>query len=348
MRASVVIAAYRDAGYIEENVRKLAGDFEVILAVDDPSEELIGIARRYKLKVSMSNGRRGKWRALNDALKLVEGEYVIFLDSDTRLIELPEFKGDVIEFVKEVEGKGVLERLVNIDYFNMFLTAKLASRVNSCLSLNGAAFAAKREVVTKLGFRKFINEDTELGIRVGLSGYRVRVDGRAVTRAPSRFGEWLAQRERWAVGGAEALLAHLRRVMVKPRLWLPYLFPFYPAITGLAIALVLPDTIVLKLLYILLPLLLLISPKFAPFALLTVFELHVLKNFIAVLAAFAIWSCVIALCSIKTSFKIDFRLLPLYFFFYSPLWTMICVAALLKVSVYKLLGRKMEVEDWKT
>jgi len=67
----------------------------------------------------------------------------------------------------------------------MFLTAKIASKLDSCLSLNGAAFGIKKDVLLKLGgFRRCINKDTDLGVRLELNGYRVGVCRRAITKAP--------------------------------------------------------------------------------------------------------------------------------------------------------------------
>jgi len=75
---SAIIVSYRDPGYIEENVKKLIHNgFEIIIAVDEPNEEIIRIIKEYNLKHTVSNKRRGKWRALNDALALAEGHHIL-------------------------------------------------------------------------------------------------------------------------------------------------------------------------------------------------------------------------------------------------------------------------------
>jgi len=219
-KKSAIIVSYRDSSYIEENVKKLISDgFEIIIAVDEPNEEILRIIKEYNLKHTVSNKRRGKWRALNDAVALAEGYHILFIDSDTKILRLDcNYDFDAVDIVKEIEGSSLLERLVNIEYFNMFLTAKIASRFGTCLSLNGAAFGIKKDVLLNLGgFRKRINEDTDLGVRLGLKGYRFGVRGKATTKAPTTFKSCFSQRERWSLGGAEVVIEHIGSILKKTK-----------------------------------------------------------------------------------------------------------------------------------
>jgi len=346
---SAVLVAYRKPGFIKENVKKLKEKgFEVIVAVDEPSDEILRIVREHDLKATISEKRRGKWRALNDAISLAEGDYIIFMDSDTRIVELGDFEEfDAVEIVKEVNASLLIERLAKIEFFNMFLTAKIASKLGSCLSLNGAAFGIRRDILLKLGgFRRRINEDTDLGIRLGLNGYRVGVCGRAITKSPSRLKDWLAQRERWSLGGAEVVIENLPSILKKPRLWIPYLFQFYPSIVGFALGFALPDSVILKVLNLILPFMFFVNFKLVSLLLLSVFELHVMRNVIAMLVSFIVWALTVIVLSKKTNYEIEFKLLPLYYFLYNPLWTMICMVALAKTSVFRLIGKELRVRGW--
>lgn len=346
---SAVLVAYRKPGFIKENVKKLKEKgFEVIVAVDEPSDEILRIVREHDLKATISEKRRGKWRALNDAISLAEGDYIIFMDSDTRIVELGDFKEfDAVEIVKEVNASFLIERLAKIEFFNMFLTAKIASKLGSCLSLNGAAFGIRKDILLKLGgFRRRINEDTDLGIRLGLNGYRVGVCGRAITKSPSRLKDWLAQRERWSLGGAEVVIENLPSILKEPRLWIPYLFQFYPSIVGFALGFALPDSVILKVLNLILPFMFFVNFKLVSLLLLSVFELHVMRNVIAMLISFIVWALTVIVLSKKTNYEIEFKLLPLYYLLYNPLWTMICIVALAKASVFRLIGRELRVRGW--
>lgn len=55
---SAVLIAYRVPGFIEENVKKLMNEgFEIIVAADKPSDELLRIIRKYGLKATISDER---------------------------------------------------------------------------------------------------------------------------------------------------------------------------------------------------------------------------------------------------------------------------------------------------
>ncbi len=347
---TVVITSYRDAGYIEENLKRFSkGDFEVVIAVDDPEDKILEIIQGYGVKASISKERRGKWKALNDALKLVSGDQIIFLDSDTIIDDLSGLNGcDVVEILKEVKGDNTIEKLVNIDFLVMSLGSKIASKFGSCLGINGSAFVIKKSVIEKLGgFRKRINEDTDLGVRVGLNGYRFAVCGRAYTRAPKNFKEWFKQRERWSMGGAEILIENFIPVLLRPKLWIPYLVFFYPAIFGFLVSLLLPESYLFKTLYLILPFIAILSPKLASLAILVLYEVGNIKNILAAFVSFSAWSGLIILFSSKMNYKIDYRLLPVYYFLYSPLWTIICFISFFRVLIYKIIGKEIRIKGWK-
>ena len=346
---SAIIVSYRDPGYIEENVKKLIHNgFEIIIAVDEPNEEILRIIKEYNLKHTVSNKRRGKWRALNDALALAEGHHILFIDSDTKILRLNyRYEFDAVDIVKEIEGSSLLERLVNIEYFNMFLTAKIASKFGTCLSLNGAAFGIKKDVLLNLGgFRKRINEDTDLGVRLGLKGYRFGVCGKATTKAPTTFKSWFSQRERWSLGGAEVVVEHIGSILKRPKLWIPYLFLFYPSVIGFILNFSLSDNLIIKILSIILPFLFFLNFKAISLLLLFLFEVHIIKHVIVALIAFIVWASIEIFLSKKYKYKIDFKLLPIYYFVYVPLWTMISIVALAKVLIYRILGKKLKVKNW--
>lgn len=188
---SVIMTAYRTKGLIQENLERLRGfgDLEIIIAADEPDEELLNLIREKGLKASISSERRGKWRALNDAVRLASSPYILFLDSDTLIESLPEnfTEFDAMEIRKEVFQDGFWSWLVNIDYMNMFMVAKLAEKLRGCLGLNGTAFIVRKEVIQELrGFNSTVTEDAELGVRIAFNGYRFGT-ALAVTKAPG-FG----------------------------------------------------------------------------------------------------------------------------------------------------------------
>ncbi|AEA47311.1 glycosyltransferase [Archaeoglobus veneficus] len=353
MNVSIIIAAYRHAGCIEHNVRRFGKRCEVIVAADEPEKELLEVIEKYGLKASVSEKRRGKWRALNDAAKLATGDILIFLDSDTRLecniediIEMLR-QYDAVEVRKEVKASTTIQNLANIDYLNMYIVATLASKLKASLGLNGAAFGIRRNVFFELGgFRRKINEDTDLGIRLGLHGFKVGVGGRATTKAPSTLKEWFAQRERWAVGGAEVFIENFGHIIRRPALWLPALFLLFPAIAGFIVNMFISDDILTKLLYLILPVMLFLPPKVLALLMFALFQKHLLQNLLAALTAFLVWVTIEVILALKMKWKIDFKLLPVFYFFYSPLWMMLCLTAFFRVGIARFRGRSVEVRDW--
>ncbi len=348
MRRSAVIAAFQNPGKIEENLKRLEG-FEIILAVDEPDSELNEIIERYNVKATVSEKRRGKWKALNDAAELVKGEYILFLDSDTIILDPGNpYGSDGAEIRKEVNGDSVLGKLIRIDYFSMHLISLLASKLGTCLGFNGAAFWVKKEVFKELGgFRRRINEDTDLGVRLGINGHRYGVCGRAVTEHPKSIREWLSQRERWALGGAEVITENFWKILKKPVMWIPALFLMFPALIGLVINMILPDSLLLKILYFLMVPFGSVSGKAVVILMYILYGYHVVKNMLAGLITFAIWAALMAVLSRLTRYSIDLRYLPVYYFIYSPLWMFVALAALAKYLLFRMLGKNVRVSNWK-
>ncbi|AIY89329.1 glycosyltransferase [Geoglobus acetivorans] len=348
MKRTVIISAYKHPEKLEENLERLEG-FEVILAVDEPDDELLQIIERYGLKATVSHKRRGKWKALNDAVEMAEGEYLLFLDSDTLLINPgnPE-SFDGLEIKKEVDLDSRLSRLVNIDYFNMYLVSLIAARLGICLGFNGAAFWIRKEVLKKLGgFRRRINEDTDLGIRFGISGYRFGVDGFALTDSPHNIRDWLSQRERWALGGAEVLMENFREIIRKPAMWVPAIVILFPSILPLILGIAIPDGVMFKLLFFILPSFGVISGKMSVLVLYLLYGYHVLRNLILILLTFSVWAALMIVLSKVTGFRIDFRYLPVYYFIYSPMWMSIAIIALARQVLYRIVKRKITLSGWK-
>ncbi len=348
MKRSVVIAAFQNPGKIEENLRRLEG-FEVILAVDDPSSELNEIIRKYDVKATVSDRRRGKWRALNDASELAEGDYILFLDSDTVVLDPGNPDGfDGVEVRKEINSSSMLGKLVEIDYFNMHIISLLASKLGTCLGFNGAAFWIKKEVFREIGgFRRRINEDTDLGVRLGINGHSYGVCGRAMTEHPRNFKEWLSQRERWALGGAEVITENFWKILKKPIMWVPALFLMFPALIGLVINMILPDSLLLKILYFLMVPFGFVSGKVIVILMYLLYGYHLLKNILAGLITFAIWASLMATLSKLTDYSIDLKYLPVYYFIYSPVWMFVALAALVKYLIFRMLGKTVRISNWK-
>lgn len=93
-RVSVLMAVYNAALYLQESIESLLGqtftDFELIAIDDASTDNSLDILRQYaqqdaRIKVISLRENGGQGRARNEGLKIAQGEYVCFVDSDDRL-----------------------------------------------------------------------------------------------------------------------------------------------------------------------------------------------------------------------------------------------------------------------
>ncbi len=350
MKKTAIITCYKNAGKIEENIKKLKSlGYEIIISVDEPENDILRIIKDYNLKATISEKRRGKVKAINDAIKISTGDFILFLDSDTvvddpTIIEDEIKRSDVVAVVIEVDGKTIFEKLVNIDYLNMHVIAKLASRFNSCLGVNGACFAVKKSVLEDVGFfREMITEDFDFGLRIS-GKYKFSVVGRAKTSAPAKLKEWLMQRERWAIGGVEALLKN-HHIFANPKLFIPAFFIFFPAFVNFIIE-ILVNELFGKIISSILFLSPILPSKLALSILMALWSYLILESFLSSFITFLIWAIIVIFLSQKLYHRIDAKLLPIYFFLYSPLWMLLCSYALVRYVYAYIRGETIEVENW--
>lgn len=87
--------------------------------------------------------------------------------------------------------------------------------------------------------------------------------------------------------------------------------------------------------------------KLLVLALLAIFEWQLMKNMLAIFISFILWSLVVVYLSKKINYTLNFAYLPLYFFFYSPIWTIVSAASLIKMLLYRLSGREIRLKNWK-
>jgi cellulose synthase/poly-beta-1,6-N-acetylglucosamine synthase-like glycosyltransferase len=365
---SIVIPSYRGGSRLLRLVESLLScegrPLDLVVVVDEPEEgvveELSRLCAEGRCRLIVRRSRSGKVSALNEALPLVGGDVVLFLDDDVA-VEDPlflkkvakEMEGcDIADIKKVVVGRGLLAGLVHMEYvaynFASKLMAKLAGRT---IAVNGAAFAIRREALRALGgFRRRLSEDFDLALRAFLLGLRFKyIDSTYVLNyAPSSWGKWLKQRRRWAVALASwlkenwrALLSAARRM---PHVLIPGLIVSLPSLTTTGLALALYNLAYAKAAYaILVPVASLLREALPLAALFTV-TLHV--TYAVTTLALALVVALLGLLHVAIARYVRMRsrahLLPIYLLFYQPLWLTVILAGLVRVL---LLGNE-KVDDW--
>ncbi|MCC6065945.1 MAG: glycosyltransferase family 2 protein [Thermofilum sp.] len=365
---SIVIPSYRGGGRLLRLVESLLScegrPLDLVVVVDEPEEgvveELSRLCAEGRCRLIVRRSRSGKVSALNEALPLVGGDVVLFLDDDVA-VEDPlflkrvakEMEGcDIADIKKVVVGRGLLAGLVYMEYvaynFASKLMAKLAGRT---IAVNGAAFAAKREALQALGgFRRRLSEDFDLALRAFLLGLRFKyIDSTYVLNyAPSSWGKWLKQRKRWAVALASwlkenwrALLSAARRM---PHVLIPGLIASLPSLVTTGLALALYNQAYAKAAYAILVPVASLLREALPFAALFTVTLHV--AYAVTTLALALVVALLGLLHVAIARYVRMRsrahLLPIYLLFYQPLWLTVILAGLVRVL---LLGNE-KVDDW--
>ncbi len=247
-RFSVLLPAYRDPGSVFETIERLFSeekDVEFVVGADLWNEEdlqrLKDLSRNIPIKLSASDERRGKVRALNDMIRMAEGEILVFIDSDVRIVSqgllkavgLALGRGDFGGGKIQIHGETILERFVRIDYLGINAAIRTQEMSGVSFGVNGAFMFAKREVVERIGgFRPVLTEDSDFGYRASEAGFRPVFAGDAVveTSAPKTLKEWFRQRVRWAIGGVQAARIHEkfhRRHPFESALQATAMFPFW-------------------------------------------------------------------------------------------------------------------------
>ncbi|QOJ78454.1 glycosyltransferase family 2 protein [Infirmifilum lucidum] len=359
---SVVIPSYRGGEKLVRLVRALAESsyprLEIIVVVDEPSEEVVSGLMGIKGVHVIANGKRlGKVNALNTALRFSRGDIVIFLDDDVEIRD-PLFvekvvKGisgcDIGDIKKVVIGGGILGRMVYIEYVAANFASKLMARLaGRTLAMNGAAFVMTRKALEEVGFFKpVISEDFDLAIRSFLRGHKFTyIDSTEVYNyAPESWSKWYRQRKRWAVGLADWLQRYymegLKALVKIPHAVVPALLLLLPSLVTTVTPFLLHNHTVMKALYLTLLSMSSLTAQFVPFTTIISINLQLVYTVpvLASLLVFSAWHC---LASKYVGVKSYAYLYPLYLFVYQPLWFTILLAGFIRVLA---MGRR-NVEDW--
>jgi cellulose synthase/poly-beta-1,6-N-acetylglucosamine synthase-like glycosyltransferase len=156
----------------------------------------------------------GKARALNTALSLATGEFILTIDADSTMTPqaitnmIKRFTNDRVAAVagnvaigNRRQPIGLIQQL---EYLYGFYFKRADSLLNAVYIVGGAAAAYRRQVVIDLGGfdENSITEDIELSTRLQDKGYHVRYAADAIvyTEGPSNIKGLCQQRLRWKFG----------------------------------------------------------------------------------------------------------------------------------------------------
>lgn len=237
---TVVVALYREAEVLPGLVRALAAldypaaKLQVLLALESDDLETRRVAESLDLQGNVAlvmvpdRGPRTKPKALNYALGLARGEFVVVYDAEDlpqpdqlrRALALFHGAGPELACVQAQldiynADANWLTRQFTLEYAALFSAILPAlERLNIPLPLGGTSNHFRADVLRRIGAWDPYNvtEDADLGFRIARHGFRTATLASSTwEEAPEQFGNWLRQRTRWIKGWMQTYLVHNRQ-----------------------------------------------------------------------------------------------------------------------------------------
>lgn len=216
---------YNTLSYIDK--QDYSGDIRIIVIDNNSSDATAAEVERAKNDFSVEiecifEKEKGKFNALNAALKQVDTEYTITLDADTILHKsavryLVSRVKQSPDDVKAVAGAvlvrnsrdNMLAKIQEWDYFLSICSVKrMQGLYQGTLVAQGAFSLYKTDALREIGgWSDAIGEDIVLTWDLLKKGYRVYFEPMAIsfTEVPTKFKIYVRQRSRWARGMIEGL-----------------------------------------------------------------------------------------------------------------------------------------------
>ncbi len=169
-----------------------------------------------------------KPKALNYALPLCRGEFLVLYDAEDR-----PSAGQLLEAFNKFSSEDLtlacvqaplhihnfnqswLTRLFHIEYLTLFNgILPVLAKWRTPMPLGGTSNHFRADILKKVGAWDPFNvtEDADLGIRLFREGYRCdTISLPTYEEAPPQFDAWLKQRTRWIKGWMQTILVHSRQ-----------------------------------------------------------------------------------------------------------------------------------------
>jgi cellulose synthase/poly-beta-1,6-N-acetylglucosamine synthase-like glycosyltransferase len=236
---SVMVALYQEAEVLPGLVRALAAldypaaKLQILLILETDDDETRRVADsldlpgNFEIVVVPDRGPRTKPKALNYALGLARGDFVVIYDAEDlpepdqihRALALFQASGPDLACVQAQldiynGDANWLTHQFALEYAALFSgTLPALERLGIPVPLGGTSNHFRIEVLRGIGAWDPYNvtEDADLGFRIARAGLRTAtLDSRTWEEAPVQFGNWLRQRTRWLKGWMQTYLVHNR------------------------------------------------------------------------------------------------------------------------------------------
>jgi glycosyltransferase XagB len=237
---SVLVPLLRESGVLPGLVRALQElnyprtKLEVLLVLEaadlDTQAALhsLPLPPVFRTVVVPEGGPRTKPKALNYALQIARGEYIVVYDAEDRP-EPDQLRRALDVFRRGPPQLGCVQAQLNIynardSWFTEQFTVEYSALFDAILPslvrlglpvpLGGTSNHFRRETLIAVGgWDPFnVTEDADLGFRLARRGWGTAVLASTTwEEAPVSFGRWFRQRTRWLKGWMQTYLVHTRR-----------------------------------------------------------------------------------------------------------------------------------------
>lgn len=364
-KISILIPVLRESKLLAPLLNKLIEDHyknkEIIVAIDEPTENSLEVFRKYKDKVKfiINKKREGKAKALNKAAKCSTGDILLFLDSDIK-IKNKNFLGcvvnemrytDILEFKKKIIKDGFIPKVAYHEFINSnFISLYLSKVAQKSPFLCGAAFATKRDVFMELnGFSNALSEDFDFATRsmIKNKAYKYSNELEVYTKAPNNWKDWLQQRKRWMVGFILWIKKYWKIVPKKcPYLIFPLVYSLFPMLILFFVNFLLFPSLLDKLILTILILLPIKFTQLIPAVFLIFSTITILRAFFLYVVTFILSIAVTYIVSKIIKFKFNISYFLFCYFIFSPLMVSIFLFYFFKIMFSNKLNYE-EMLDWK-
>ena len=246
---SVLIAGYNEEKTIKDTIEHVFdsdyGGLKEIIVINDGSKDkttqvVKKLQQKYKkLKLINNEENIGKAESLNKGIKLAKGELIAVINADSypekesirKLVGYFNDKkmGAVTSAVFIRNKKGFLSRLQQIEYIVLAWNRKLLDFIDSVYVTNGPLSMYRRKGLIEVGGfdKNTITEDIDVTWNLMAHEYHTAMclDAFVTTTAPSKFKQWWRQRERWGIGGFQAINKYKKHFLRKGMLGF-FVIPF--------------------------------------------------------------------------------------------------------------------------
>lgn len=242
---SILVPAHNETDTLASAVQSLAGleyqNYEIILiddcSTDNTRDLMEELQAKWSGKLTLKNVflpvNQGKANALNQGLKVADGEYLVVIDADSLLASsaVTQLMTTLMAHADygAVTGKPIvrnrstlLGRLQLLEYVAVIDLIKKAQAylTGSITTVSGVIVAFRRSALEQVdGWNPAVmTEDIDITWRMYRHHWRVAYEPRAVCwiLVPERLRGLLKQRQRWARGGLEVLITNWRGFFVNP------------------------------------------------------------------------------------------------------------------------------------